>query len=141
MMQGGKAKNVIPGRCTFTLEWRPLPGQTVEEVIGAVEGMIRQCTEEEPAFVARVKPLRMDRGFDTDAREDVVTFLEERTGKRSDTVSFGTEGPQLAALGAVPVVFGAGDITVAHQTGEFVPTAELHEAAAILEAALLRFAG
>jgi acetylornithine deacetylase len=141
MVQGGKAKNVIPGRCTFTLEWRPLPGQAVEEVLGAVERMIAQCADEEPAFVARVKPLRMDRGFDTGAQEDVVTFLEERTGKRSDTVSFGTEGPQLAALGAVPVVFGAGDITVAHQTGEFVPTAELHEAAAILEAALLRFAG
>src|SRR5262249_30595265 len=27
LIQGGKAKNVVPGSCTFTVEWRPIPGQ------------------------------------------------------------------------------------------------------------------
>ena len=39
----------------------------------------------------------------------------------------------MAALGAAAVVFGAGDITVAQQTGEFVLTAELFAAATMLE--------
>src|SRR5262249_56183358 len=30
LIQGGRAKNVIPGSCTFTLEWRPIPAQAVE---------------------------------------------------------------------------------------------------------------
>ncbi len=139
MASGGKAKNVIPGEFRFTLEWRPIPSQPTDLVLRALEGFIAECVAEEPGFVAAVRPLRMDRGYDTPADADVVRFLVETTGKAADTVSFGTEGPQLAALGAVPVVFGPGDITVAHQTGEHVPRAELHRAADVLEAAVRRF--
>jgi acetylornithine deacetylase len=139
MASGGKAKNVIPGHMKLTLEWRPLPGQAVDAVLRTVEAFIAECVAEEPAFRATVRPLRMDRGYDTPPDADVVQFLAERSGKPPETVSFGTEGPQFQALGAVPVVFGPGDITVAHQTGEYVPVAELHRAAEILEAAVLRF--
>src|SRR5204863_2999124 len=27
LIAGGKAKNIIPGRCALTIEWRPLPSQ------------------------------------------------------------------------------------------------------------------
>jgi acetylornithine deacetylase/succinyl-diaminopimelate desuccinylase-like protein len=37
------------------------------------------------------------------------------------------------------VVFGPGDITVAHQSFEFVPKAEVERAQQILEQALLTF--
>jgi acetylornithine deacetylase len=139
MAQGGKAKNVIPGAMKLTLEWRPLPNQPTEQVLRAVEQLIADCIAEEPGFEATIRPLRMDRGFDTPASADVVQFLAQQSGKQIDTVAFGTEGPQLAALGAVPVVFGPGDITVAHQTGEYVPIDELHRAAQILEAAVRHF--
>jgi acetylornithine deacetylase len=139
MAAGGKAKNVIPGEFRFTLEWRPIPSQSTEVVLRALEGFIAECVAEEPAFEATVRPLRLDRGYDTPEDADVVRFLADVIGKVPDTVSFGTEGPQLAALGAVPVVFGPGDITVAHQTGEYVPRVELHRAADVLEAAVRRF--
>jgi acetylornithine deacetylase len=141
MASGGKAKNVIPGHMKLTLEWRPLPSQPTEQVLRAVEQLIADCKAEEPGFSAAVRPLRMDRGFDTPPSADVVAFLARASGRAPDTVAFGTEGPQLAALGAVPVVFGPGDITVAHQTGEYVPVDELHRAAAILEQAVLHFCG
>lgn len=138
-VSGGKAKNVIPGSCRFTLEWRPLPGQRVEQVLRDVEALRDACAAEEPGFAATVRPLRLDQGFDTPAPADVVRFLERASGRPSRVVSFGTEGPQLAALGAQSVVFGAGDITVAHQSGEFVPRAEVLRAAELLEQALLEF--
>jgi acetylornithine deacetylase len=141
MVSGGKAKNVIPGACRFTLEWRPLPSQETAEVLRALEQLVAECQAEEPGFTATIRPLRLDRGFDTAEAEDVVQFLSAQGGRAPDTVSFGTEGPQLQQLGAVPVVFGPGDITVAHQTGEHVPKDELLRAADILEAALLHFAG
>lgn len=141
VINGGKAKNVIPGLVRFTLEWRPLPGQDVHVVLDALEGIRLACVAEDPSFSMTVKPLRLDRGFATDPAADLVTFVSSQTGKASDTVSFGTEGPQLAALGAVPVVFGPGDITVAHQTGEHVPVAELLRCAEVMEAALVHFAG
>ncbi len=141
MITGGKAKNVIPGSCTLTLEWRPLPNQATDVVLREVERLVAQLTSEEPGFSATVRPLRLDRGFATPADADVVQCLARLSGKPPDTVSFGTEAPQLAALGATPVVFGAGDITVAHQTGEHVPKAEFFKAADMLEQAVLQFCG
>jgi acetylornithine deacetylase len=141
LLSGGKAKNVIPGATRFTLEWRPLPGQDVNVVLDGLERLRRECIAEDASFSMTVKPLRLDRGFATDPSDALVTFISSQTGRPSDTVAFGTEGPQLVALGAVPVVFGPGDITVAHQTGEHVPTKELLRCADVMEAALLHFAG
>lgn len=141
LVSGGKARNVIPGTCSFSLEWRPLPSQPVDAVLRATQALIDAMAREEPGFAATLRPVRMDQGFDTPADADVVRFLEEATGAPSRTVSFGTEGPELAALGATPVVFGPGDITVAHQTGEYVPRAQLERATRVLEAALVRFCG
>jgi acetylornithine deacetylase len=141
MLQGGKAKNVIAGNCRITLEWRPLPNQNTQEVLRDVEALIAECKIDEPQFEATVRPLRTDIGFDTALDIDVVQFLAKVTGKKPDTVAFGTEGPQMTALGAHSVVFGPGDITVAHQTGEYVPVGELHRAQEVLQLVLLEFAG
>ena len=54
---------------------------------------------------------------------------------------FGTELPEVIAMGAEGVVFGAGDIRVAHRTGEHVAVAELERAADILTGAIERFCG
>lgn len=137
MLSGGRAKNIIPGSCRFTLEWRPLPSQDVSTVLRVVEELIARCAAEEPGFSASVRPLRLDRGFDTREDADLARLLSRLSGQAPGTVAFGTEGPQLAELGAVPVVFGPGDITVAHQTGEHVAVEQLVRAADILEAVLL----
>lgn len=141
MVHGGKAKNVIAGSCTFTLEWRPLPGQATDVVLRQVERIRDELRAEEPTFAATIKPLRLDRGFSTPVAAEVVQCLARLSGLPPDTVSFGTEAPQLTALGASTVVFGPGDITVAHQTGEHVPKAELFRAASMLEHAVLQFCG
>ena len=44
-------------------------------------------------------------------------------------------------MGAEGVVFGPGDIRVAHRTGEHVAVAELERAAAILTRAIEKFCG
>jgi acetylornithine deacetylase len=141
LVSGGKAKNVIAGQVRFTLEWRPLPGQSTQVVLDALETIRRECVAEDGAYSMTVKPLRLDRGFFTPVDADLVTYIASQTNRPPDTVAFGTEGPQLAALGAVPVVFGPGDITVAHQTGEHVPVSELLRCAEVMEGALLHFAG
>src|SRR5437588_237000 len=37
LIAGGKAKNVIPGLCTLTVEWRPLPSQDARKVLRLLE--------------------------------------------------------------------------------------------------------
>lgn len=141
LIQGGKAKNIIPGACRFTVEWRPIPGQRAEKVVELLEGLRRELVKDEPGYEARVHVLRVDRGVNTPEDAEVVRFLAEQSGNTPTTVPFGTEAPQLTALGAEAVVFGPGDIRVAHQTGEFVPMDELVRCEAILARAITRFCG
>ena len=70
---------------------------------------------------------------------DIVRFLEQESGNRATTVPFGTELPEVASMGAEGVVFGPGDIRVAHRTGEHVAVDEVERCAAILARAIERF--
>jgi len=141
LIQGGKAKNIIPGSCRFILEWRPIPSQPVEHVPSLVAEVVAALKAEEPGYEVDVKVVRRDRGVDTPASAEVVRFLVEQSGKQPSTVAFGTEAPQVTALGAEAVVFGPGDIRNAHQTGEFVPVAELYRCEEILGRAIAKFCG
>ncbi len=139
LIQGGRAKNVISGQCTFTLEWRPLPRQSPDVVPESVKRLARDVEKATPGLHVEVRVQRTDRGVETPASAGVVAFLAKETGRPPITVSFGTEAPQMTALGAEAVVFGPGNIRVAHQSGEFVPVAELLQCEEILEKALRHF--
>lgn len=139
LIQGGKAKNVIPGVCRFMLEWRPIPRQPTARVMQLLEGALAELVRQEPGFQASIRLVREDRGVDTSAGAEVVRFLAEASGRAVTTVPFGTEAPQMTALGAEACVFGPGDIKVAHQTGEYVPIEELVRCESILRQAITRF--
>ena len=141
LISGGTAKNIIAGECRFTLEWRPVPGQRPELVAELVEREVAALRAEDAGFDCEVNVTRLDGGAETRAEAPLVRALEELTGRASGTISFGTEAPQLAELGADAVVFGPGDIRVAHRTGEFVPIEELRECARILRRTVERFCG
>jgi acetylornithine deacetylase len=141
LIRGGTAKNVIAGECRFTLEWRPVPGQRPELVAELVRREAERLRERDADFDCEVSVTRLDGGAETPADAPLVTALEGLTGKEAGTISFGTEAPQLTELGADAVVFGPGDIRVAHRTGEFVPAAELRECARILRRTIERFCG
>jgi acetylornithine deacetylase len=141
LIRGGTAKNVIAGECRFTLEWRPVPGQAPELVADLVRREVAGLRERDEDFDCEVVVTRLDGGAETRADAPLVKALEEWTGRAAGTVSFGTEAPQMTELGADSVVFGPGDIRVAHRTGEFVPAAELRECARILRRTVERFCG
>ncbi len=129
---GGTAKNIIAGECRFTLEWRPVPGQRAEHVVELVRHEVELLRADDADFDCEIEVLRLDASSETPAASPLVRALEAATGQRAGAVAFGTEMPQLIEMGAHAVVFGPGDIRVAHRTGEFVPRAELSECAAIL---------
>ncbi len=141
LIHGGTAKNVIAGRCDFTLEWRPVPGQSPALAAELVRREIEALRAEDEGFDCELVVTRLDGGVETRADAPLVRALEEETGLAAGTIAFGTEAPQLAELGADAVVFGPGDIRVAHRTGEFVPAAELRDCARILRRTIERFCG
>ena len=139
LINGGTAKNVVPGECRFTLEWRTIPGQRSDRVLNIVREVVSEMYEGGQGFSCDIDAGRFDESFETDAASELVQFLEQASAKPSATVAFGTEAPSMIALGAEAVVFGPGDIRVAHRTGEFVPIAELNKCVEILGQAIQRF--
>jgi acetylornithine deacetylase len=135
---GGKAANIIPGSCRFTVEWRTPPDHAPSRFLDEVRAAGHEVARERGVEV-RIRQTRSDRGVSTPRESELVRFLEEQSARPSVTVSFGTEATHLSEMGAQAVVFGPGDIKVAHRTGEFVPQAELERCAEVLAAAIVRF--
>jgi acetylornithine deacetylase len=142
LIRGGRAKNVIPGTCNLTLEWRPIPGQDIRWVLQLVqEASASLVADSGGRLKIEIRPSRLDAGVAVRPAADVVRFLEAESGRPSGTIPFGTELPQLTTVGAEACVFGPGDIRDAHRTGEFVPLDELRTTEQILARAITRFCG
>ena len=139
LIRGGTAKNVVAGECRFTLEWRPIPGQQTGRVLHLVEQAINKLRKDDRDFICQIEAARADESFETPADSPLVHFLEGASANPSGTVAFGTEAPSLITLGADAVVFGPGDIRVAHRTGEFVPVDQLNQCVRMLSQAIKRF--
>ena len=137
MIAGGKAKNVIPGSCTLTFEWRPVPSQDTRRVLDLLERLCAQHTS--GRIKVEVRPLRLDAGVAVPRDGELVRFLEQESGNAAETIPFGTELPELTAMGAQGCVFGPGDIRVAHRTGESIAIEDLLRAEEILVRAIERF--
>ena len=141
LVRGGSAKNVIPGECRFTVEWRPIPSQPSDHVFSLLNVAIAEERKTETDFDAEVKLERLDSGFETARDSSLVSLLERLTEKRAGTVAFGTEAAQMTVLGSEAVVFGPGDIREAHRTGEFVPIVELERCSEIILQAISTLCG
>lgn len=139
VINGGSAKNVIPGECRFTLEWRTIPGQPADYVLNLIRAAVSDLQAADPEFACEIDADRADDSFETPSGSDLVQFLEQEAGKAPGSVAFGTEAPSMIALGAEAVVFGPGNIRVAHRTGEFVPVDELNRCVQVLRTAIERF--
>ena len=132
LIHGGSAKNVLPGECRFTLEWRPIPTQPSEHLLDLFHAAIAEEMKADPDFQCIVDANRQDTGFETAPDSPLVQLLEKATGNESGTVAFGTEAAQMMLLGSEAIVIGPGDIREAHRTGEFVPVGELERCAEVL---------
>jgi acetylornithine deacetylase len=140
VVQGGKARNIIAGECRFSYEWRPLPGQDPRVALRLLEDACERLVERSAGKLSvEIAPLRTDSAAVTPPEAEIVRFLEAESGNPSTTVPFGAELPEVIGMGAEAVVFGPGDIRVAHRTGEHVQIAELERAAGILVRAVERF--
>jgi acetylornithine deacetylase len=142
LIRGGKARNILAGECTFSLEWRPIPGQDPGRALGLFDAASERVARASGGRIeVRRTPMRVDDAAVTPADAEVVRFLVAESGNAARSIPFGTELPELIALGAEGCVFGPGDIRVAHRTGEYVPVAQLERCADILARAVERFCG
>ena len=138
VIEGGTAKNIVPGECRLLVEWRPIPGQPANYVSDIITRELAALRESSPYLDAELHVQRLDPAFAPSKSRQLADLLTSMTNKPSSTIAFGSEGAHLSGLAGETIVFGPGDMTVAHRTGENVPVADLHECVGHLQSVIDR---
>jgi acetylornithine deacetylase len=124
-IEGGSAKNIIPGRADLLVEWRPVPGLPPDHVPTAIRAMIEHLERRYPGLRGSLDVLRQQAGFETPADSPLVRLVEGVTGQPATSIAFGSEASLWSAIAEEVVVFGPGDMRTAHSDRECVSVDEL----------------
>jgi acetylornithine deacetylase len=135
---GGSAQNIVPGRCTFTWEYRLLPdedGAALKARFDAeAERLMTRYRAISPTMAidtslrATAKGLR---AVDGSPAEALVLAL---TGQnQSEAVSYATEAGIFQDAGLPAVICGPGHIAQAHKPNEWVEHAQINACCDFLE--------
>jgi succinyl-diaminopimelate desuccinylase len=142
---GGVKTNVVPDRCTATVDMRTVPGQDHAALLHQIEALIADLSARQPGFQASIEvlndnlPLTTPPDHPTVAR--MASVIEAVTGRRplpqgvryySDAVAY------VPAFAAPMLICGPGQAGLAHQPNEYVEIDRLVESARILTLAATR---
>jgi acetylornithine deacetylase len=124
-IEGGTAKNIIPGRCSFLVEWRTIPGENPAEMLRHLRTLLVEAHAAEPRVVIRMDGIRAEPGFSPVTRGRLQSRLADLLNGEPIGISFGSEASRLARIADEVIVIGPGDMRTAHSERECVPITEL----------------
>jgi acetylornithine deacetylase len=127
VIEGGTAKNIVPGICSFLVEWRPIPSEHPHNAVGVLEAIAGELEAREPRLKIQVEALRGDAGFAPAGEGALQQRLRALlpADRTPVGISFGSEASRLARVAGEVIVIGPGDMQTAHSERECVPIAEL----------------
>jgi len=143
---GGTAHNITAADCRFGLDFRVVPGETLDE-------WVARFVAEVDAKRAEIRAIRPEADILLDRYFTLPPFVPEPDGAAealarrltgdngSHVVSYGTEASHFQAAGYSAVVCGPGDIAQAHQPDEFITLAEFAAGQRFMERLLEDLAG
>jgi len=144
-IHGGQKVNMVPDRCEIEIDRRTIPGETVEEVVGEFEAALEPLHQEIEDFNTRIEVDDFAEASETPDGTTLVSLLDEaRQAFRIDGSEIGYSGATDARFlinqGKIPsIVFGPGDVLLAHTTGEYVEVDQLVQATRAYAYAFARF--
>ncbi len=122
LIEGGIKPNIIADYASVKFGFRPLPGQSVENLLAELE---IESTDDNVKFT---------RGFSAPSlpangiTETLESFAKDLGLEISPPVNFWTEASLFSEAGFKAIVYGPGDISNAHQPDEFVMIEQLDAA-------------
>ena len=149
MIQAGSKVNMIPARCTATLDWRLVPERSVAEARGQLETLAEGLRREDPALELEIRELLSVEPTLVPADTEVVHAFQE-AGKEilgrepGFAVSPGSDDQKFVVQQAglqQCIVYGPGPLEAAHQADECQPVDDLKKATAVLALAAARLLG
>ncbi len=141
-IQGGISRNTVPDRCTFQIAKRWLPGDSPCAIRSELEEVIRTVTTEARVSLAREPDMEriahppLDLVPDHPLARTLATTVERVTGRRPALCGWPafTDAALLQDAGTPTVVFGPGDLNLAHSDAEHIPIAQVVTAAEVYAA-------
>ncbi|HET6795616.1 MAG TPA: M20/M25/M40 family metallo-hydrolase, partial [Gemmatimonadales bacterium] len=129
-VSGGGPTNVVPADCVLDLGVRLLPGMSVDQMTGRIQAVVQDAVSRVPfdLVVLNETPPML-------APEDapIISLVNRELGQTgTGSAPFGTDGGWLSRLGLDCVLWGPGDIAVAHKPNEWLPVAEFVRAGELL---------
>ena len=137
-MKSGSAINVVPDSCEIGVGLRLLPDQNKEDVVLEIKDVISSVCK----LPWELEELGDNPTMHTSETSKVNQWLSAHIGQhKSVGVSYGTDGGYLSRGGFECVLYGAGDIAVAHKPDEYVPVSEMLTCVETIDAAVKHFCG
>ena len=129
-IDGGIKGNVIAPSCDVRFGFRPLPSQSVDELLALFRGIAVPGELETFEELFRGPPLPARSGEAAAAQLEASRALAARLGLPiGEAVNFWTEASLFSQAGLDAIVFGPGDIAQAHAADEWVALEQLERVA------------
>ena len=135
---GGLARCTVAGECSFEWEMRPVQGGDagfVKERMAAAEAtLLAEMRAVHPGAAIETEAVCEIDGLEWVDASPALDLMRSLLGGDSPVgvVAYGTEAGLYQAAGIPSVVWGPGDIAVAHRPDEFVEVADLEACLAVL---------
>ena len=130
-VSGGTALNIVPDLCTFTCEFRVLPGEDPDQLVTELSAYGRALEAEMKAIAPEaaidIEMSAQFPGLDTAPDAEIAVLARRFAGSNHHgKVAFGTEGGRFSQVLDIPtIVCGPGSIAQAHKPDEYIEATQL----------------
>jgi acetylornithine deacetylase len=138
LVEGGIGMSTYPDRCVLTLERRTIPGKSrAADFIEEVESACERIRARRDTFVADIRLIVAQGPSDVPLDAPIVHELRHAMEEHGEAggiegMSAWTDAALLNEAGIPTVLFGPGDISLAHAAEEYIALDEIDRASAVL---------
>jgi len=146
IIQGGNQSNIIPNKCSITIDRRMIPGENANEILKEIDMLINKVKQKNTLLkIEREEPFIKSPPMQVDRNEKIVKVLFECI---SDNIlvkpkikgaRFGTDAAIFVDKGIPAVVFGPGNIDQAHSEDEWISIDQVISAAEIIAETVIKY--
>ena len=133
LVSGGRGASTVADRCQLTVDRRVLPSESLDDAEANVRGLLDRLETERPGLswemsrTAAFPPLTgRAAGELARALDRAIADLGGQPRPEPRGMRFATDATWYEAAGCAAVVFGPGEVTVAHKPDEHVGIEELY---------------
>jgi len=140
----GKAINIVPDFCTFTIDRRLIPEENVDDAENEILTLIEELKAKDPELKVSVRILSKFNACGISENHDLCVKLKEAIKcvlKHEPTLTMCNAGLDMRYFidaGVPTIAYGPGKLSLAHSSNEYVPINDLEVAAKVYSLLILK---